>query len=66
MEIKLYQMDAFLNGYLKEEVYVMQLTGFESFLVDRKSTSGMAHFLGPYLVLGNQEITLSCYVHSRS
>ena len=33
MEIKLYQMDvkiAFLNGYLKEEVYVTQSPGFEN------------------------------------
>ena len=33
MEIKLYQMDvksAFLNGYLKKEVYVMQPPSFES------------------------------------
>ena len=36
---------------------------YAGFLVDRKSTSGMAHFfcLG---VLGNQETTFSCYVHS--
>ena len=33
MEFKLYQMDvksAFPNGYLKEEVYVMQSPGFEN------------------------------------
>ena len=33
MEFKLYQMDvksAFLNGYLKEEAYVMQPPGFEN------------------------------------
>ena len=33
MEIKLYQMDvksAFLNGYIKEEVYVMQPPNFEN------------------------------------
>ena len=33
MEFKLYQMDVnstFLNGYLKAEVYVMQLPGFEN------------------------------------
>ena len=33
MEFKLYQMDvksAFLNGYLKEEVYVKQTPGFEN------------------------------------
>jgi len=33
MEIKLYQIDVksvFLNGYLKEEVHVMQPPGFES------------------------------------
>jgi len=33
MEFKLYQMDVkseFLNGYLREEVYVMQPPGFES------------------------------------
>jgi len=33
MEFKLYQMDvksAFLNGYLKEEVYVMQSPSFEN------------------------------------
>ena len=33
MEFKLYQMDvksAFLNGYLKEEVYVMQPPSFEN------------------------------------
>jgi len=34
MEFKLYQMDvksAFPNGYLKEEVYVMQPPGFEKY-----------------------------------
>ena len=33
IEIKLYQMDvnsAFINGYLKEEVYVMQPSDFEN------------------------------------
>ena len=33
MEIKLHQMDvksAFLNGYLKEEIYVKQPLGFEN------------------------------------
>jgi len=33
MEFKLYQMDvksAFLNGYFKEEVYLMQPPGFEN------------------------------------
>jgi len=33
MEFKLYQMDvksAFLNGYLKKEVYAMQPPGFEN------------------------------------
>jgi len=33
MEFKLYQMDvksAFLNGYVKEKVYVMQPLGFEN------------------------------------
>jgi len=39
---------------------------YASFLVHRKSTSGMAHFLGPCLYLGNQKTTLCCHVHSRS
>jgi len=39
-----------IQGYNQEEVYVMQSSGFERFLVDRKITSGMAHFLGPCLV----------------
>ena len=46
---------------------------YAGFLIDRKSTSRMAHFLGHYLVswalfglLGNQETTLRCHVHSRS
>ena len=36
---------------------------YAGFLVDRKSTSGMAHFLGPCLVSWATK-KLSCYVHS--
>jgi len=39
---------------------------YTGLLVNRKSASGMAHFLGPYGILGNQESTLCCHVHSKS
>ena len=58
MDVKI----AFLNGYLTEKVFVEQTPGFEDiskphhvykildyaqFTIDKKSTSGMAQFLGP-------------------
>ena len=40
---------------------------YAGFLVDRKSSSGMASCSGTLFgILGNQETTLRCHVHSRS